>query len=788
MLISVFRLSYHENIEDFLPLDSKERSEMDIYQHISGANEFIVLFDNPDIGAIDRFTQVLQSLDSCHWADGMVSRIDESQIQQIIDQVYTDIPYFLTDSDYSRMDSLLGVPGYVESQIKGDLDILQLPTGGFAEQSMARDPLGLFLPVLKRLQSLQRESHFKQVDGCIFTPDTKHAIVLIPSPFGNSETEQNSKFSSLITAAIDSTVNAYPTVSAHVTGGPAIAVSNASRIKQDSILTVSLASVLIILLLVYSFRSWRNIALTGLSILWGCLFALAGMSFIHSQVSLIVIGISSMIIGIAFNYPLHLVNHLSHVGTLGTDGTDSTDITDRVRETLREITRPLLVGNITTIGAFLALVPLKSVALRDLGIFASLLLLGTILFVLIFLPHMLKGGVQNNSHRGHLLDRISHLQPERSRPLIILVCILTVIFGIASIRTQFDPVLSHINYMTDEQRADMNYFQSIATPEASSGVTTVYLSSSDGRAEGALLDLERKTSVVDSLTSRGIIKSHTGITGYIPSEALQRHRLQRWNSFVSEHSYTFFQQVPSAAQRLDFTPEAFAEFGNILRRHYTIQPFSHFRLLTQTVFKQNCYSDRSTGREHIVDMLYVPDDKVSQVEKLIPGTFDIKGVNAKLLSNITDNFNYIGWACSLIVFFFLWYSFCSLKLAFISFIPMALSWLWILGIMSLCGLKFNIVNIILATFIFGQGDDYTIFMTEGCLYEQKYHRPMLASYKNSIILSALIMFAGIGVLVLAGHPALKSLGTITIVGMFSVVLMAYTIPPLLFKICKFKNQ
>ena len=50
---------------------------------------------------------------------------------------------------------------------------------------------------------------------------------------------------------------------------------------------------------------------------------------------------------------------------------------------------------------------------------------------------------------------------------------------------------------------------------------------------------------------------------------------------------------------------------------------------------------------------------------------------------------------------------------------MAMGWLWILGIMALLGIKFNIVNIILATFIFGQGDDYTIFITEGLLYEYR---------------------------------------------------------------------
>jgi 1-acyl-sn-glycerol-3-phosphate acyltransferase len=100
--------------------------------------------------------------------------------------------------------------------------------------------------------------------------------------------------------------------------------------------------------------------------------------------------------------------------------------------------------------------------------------------------------------------------------------------------------------------------------------------------------------------------------------------------------------------------------------------------------------------------------------------------------------------------------------------------------MHLTGIQFNIVNIILATFIFGQGDDYTIFITEGLLYEYSTGKPRLASYKHSVVISALIMFAGIGCLVVAKHPALQSLALVTIVGMATVVLMASFLPTVIF--------
>ena len=162
-----------------------------------------------------------------------------------------------------------------------------------------------------------------------------------------------------------------------------------------------------------------------------------------------------------------------------------------------------------------------------------------------------------------------------------------------------------------------------------------------------------------------------------------------------------------------------------------------------------------------------------------PGRFDTQAMNAHVAGALSDNFNYLGLICSAIVFLFLVLSFRSLRLATIAFLPMAIAWIWILGIMQLTGLQFNIVNIILATFLFGQGDDYTIFVVEGALYERRTGKPMLPQYGQSILLSAIIMLFAIGVLLFTQHPAMHSLGAVTLIGMTCVVLMAWIIPPAL---------
>ena len=765
LVVSVFQLSYKEDISDFMPLTDEEKLDMQIYQDISGVNKLVVLFscdkENPDstIAAIDLFQESVKELDSLNWTSDMVTRFDMEKVGEVTEFVYQNIPYFLTERDYSRMDSLLCAENYVGEQLDRDREMLMFPSGGLLSENISRDPLNLFTPVLSKLQGLQQENKFEMYDGYIFTPDMSRAIVMLSSPFGNSETDKNSQLLQLLTSGIERMNARFPNIEAHVLGGPQIAVGNAQQIKHDSILAVSLAVVLILALLFFSFRSLRNILLIAFSIGWGWLFALGALALFHDNISIIVVGISSVILGIALNYPLHLIAHIGH----------ETDI----RQALKEISAPLLVGNITTVGAFLALVPLNSVALRDLGLFASLLLIGTIFYVLVFLPHQVKigdCGQNNTTHQHpssitHLLSRISNIQLDNKSWVVGIVIILTLVFGWFSFQVEFDSNLANINYMTDEQRADMDYFQKLTADDTVSAKRTLYIVSSAPTIDAAL----------DSCNSKKI----NGVSQFLASESMQKERISRWKEFVSKHHDLLNAQFAKAAKDKGFSVDAFSDFQQIINGNYEPREFSYFAPLTSTVFSGNIVKQ---NQYFIVDKLSVEPSEIEKVKSSIPGSFDIESLNSSLANSLSDNFNYIGWACSLIVFFFLWFSFRKIELAIISFVPMAISWVWILGLMAILCIKFNIFNVILATFIFGQGDDYTIFMTEGCIYEHKTGKPILASYKRSILLSAIIMFIGIGTLIVAKHPALHSLAEITIVGMSSVVFMSWLVPPLLFRL------
>ena len=635
------RQTYEEDISAFLPLDHDQQEAFREYQNSRQARRIYILFQGrSEQEASDLFCELLEDADSTHKID-YTTADDPEMMQEAMQTMFARLPVMLTAEDYARMDSLVAEPGFIASQLEADKQKLMLPTAGMADMQIRYDPLNLFTP-----------------HASFHIPHASFIISLI-SPYDASETDHNGQLLAQLQEMVDHVSKEYPDVDIRMTGGPVIAVGNARQIKADSTMAISLAAVLTCLLLWLALGSVRHVLLIALSISWGWLFAMGCLTLVHHDVSVIVIGISSVILGIAVNYPLHLIAHLRHAADVPT--------------ALREIVTPLVVGNITTVGAFLALVPLESVALRDLGLFSAFLLIGTMGFVLLWLPHM----ITRRNTKPSFLERTGNVHLENRRWIIWAVAVLTVVLGCFCGQTSFDADVRNINYMTDEQKQDMELMG---------------LGMSDGND--------------------------------------RNEKLALWNEWRESQGKRLCRQLRAAADQAGFEEDAFDGF---------------YKLMATT-----------------------PTD-------------DMRGLTATIISQLTDNFNYIGWTCGCIVFVFLWLSFGCIELAILSFLPMAVSWIWILGIMGLLDIHFNVVNIILATFIFGQGDDYTIFMTEGCQYEYAYRRRMLSSYKHVIAISALMMLIGIGVLMTAKHPALRSLAEVTIIGMFCVVLMAWLLPPLIFR-------
>ena len=80
------------------------------------------------------------------------------------------------------------------------------------------------------------------------------------------------------------------------------------------------------------------------------------------------------------------------------------------------------------------------------------------------------------------------------------------------------------------------------------------------------------------------------------------------------------------------------------------------------------------------------------------------------------------------------------------------------------------------------GVDYSIFITEGLLAEARTgSRDMLTWHKVAIFFSAIILVFVTASLLFAVHPAIRSIGLITLIGMASTIMISYALQPFVFR-------
>lgn len=768
-----FRLKYGENIADFLPQSEENGRYTKVYNQLGDQGRVTVIFRQAEAGEPEAVMEAMELFDEM-WATGgeadsgvvLECRVDESRVLDAMDAIGENIAIHLTQADYDRIDSMLARQGYIDTCLGNIRQMLAFPMSGMALQAISADPLNLFSPALQRLSALGFGEKYSVEEGFVMD-SAGNGYAFIHVPFASSDTRAYGRLAKQIEAVCDSVESQMPGVRISAVGAGLIAATNASQIKRDSIIGLVIASVFIMAILMFTMGRKRNIVWLAASVAVGWLFALGVIALVKPSLSVIVIGIGSVLIGIAVNYPLHYLDHIR-------------DHTDK-RASLKEMVEPLVTGNITTVSAFACLMFVKAEAMRDLGLFGALMLVGTIVVVMVWLPHVAKSGASPRRATGQ-----PGASPQKAMNggrrsvwrvvLFVAVVLLTVVFGWLSGKTEFDADLHNINYMTAQQREDLKLLS--GEVESRSDKSVIYVVSEGASLDSALVANERLMRTMEGYKV-------SGVEGLLPSTERQEESWRRWERFCANNG-TLAETVRRKAAAMGFADGAFEPFYERMEIPYEISDIDE---------KEPEVADLCAGHiintdkgVAIVSFVEVDSSAAQETKAKIRKAagegnfaFDVTDVGSNLVNDLQDDFNYILYVCGFVVFFFLWLSLGRIELAVLSFIPLTVGWLWILGMMDIAGVKFNIVNIILATFIFGQGDDYTIFITEGLMYEYAYGKKRLRSYRRSVIISAALMFVGIGVLVFAKHPAMRSLGEVAVIGMFTVILMACYLPPLIFR-------
>ncbi|MDB5228962.1 MAG: methyltransferase protein [Bacteroidota bacterium] len=774
MLLIASKVELKEDVIQMLPEEKSNKNAYEFLQSSKFTERIIV-----SISAKDTNSVIPDSL--VQFADAFVEQVNtklrtdiksidytasDSLFREVLTVIDNNLPVFLDDKDYAAIDSSLTNQA-ISQKLNYNFQTLTSPAGLALKNFIIRDPLGFNNNIYKKLKGFQLDDNIELYDNHFVTKDRKHLLVFLHLRAQSSETAKNAEcFLHLDEAIKTATKNTILKVSYF--GETAVATANAAQIRKDSILTSVITIVLLILLFATFFRSIISPVLVMLPVIFGGLFALMVIYFLKGSISIIAVGAGSIVLGIAVNYSLHFLTHyLYH---------------PQKETVIKDLAFPMIVGSATTIGGFFSLQFLSIPVLRDLGLFAAFSLIGAALSTLIFLPHFIP---DKNTHLKsprfeNFSLRITKLAGNKYAVIIFLI--LTIVLYHFAGNVQFENDMTKMNYMTPQLKnaeKEFNQFSSLYQK-------SVFIISKGKTMEEALAVNEKILPVLNNMKTNGSIYAYTNISSIWVSETEQKSRIAKWNQFwTSEKRTKTLATLNNEGKKLHFNTSAFTGFAEQTSRDY--HPLSPADIATLKSAILNNFINEKTGNYTIINIVKAPRGKTNMVYKQLSkfkniSVVDRQSIINKLVSAISNDFNFITLLTTLIVFLALLISYGRIELTLIAFIPMVVSWIWILGFMALFGIKFNIVNIILSTFVFALGDDFCIFTMDSMQQEYAEGKKMSASVRISILLSAMTTILGLGILIFAKHPALKSIALVSIIGIISVWLMSQTLQPFLFNL------
>ncbi len=724
----------------------------------------------------DQFVDTLLQCDSIsHTIEDVFYQLPEDLMVDGVDYLSAHFPAYIDTTVYTRFDTLLTHEHFVQ-QMQQNYNDLQSEVGELFPELIQMDPMGMRTVLAEQFSPLLNggTGSYKTINGHFFVPDSTVCLAFITPHFSATNTGQGSALFEMMNEQIEEFAKSHPDVRISYHGTPASGYYNSSQIKRDLTTTITGALILVLVFLLVSFRRWNTIPLLLLPVVFGTLFGLTMMYFIKGQFSLLALGIGGVVLGVALSYVLHVLTHQQYVGD--------------IEQMLRDQVKPVWLGCLTTIGSFAGLIFIQTDLLRDFGLFAAFAILGTTLFSLTYLPQFLKEK-QSAKHSFAWIDKINTYPFDQKKPLLVVIVVMMVVCIGAYLvgGTRFDADMHNLGYEAELTE----HSEQVLRDKTYTGDKQKYFASKGKTMEEAIANFALLDQKLDSLQQLGLVKSYTHTNQIFVPLTVQQQRIDAWKAYWTEERLAKVRRlIAETASQAGLSQDAFDTFFEKVAEDY--QPDALYKAdlipagYQSTLMEQSydgsfmCFTSVRCANDSVrssdSDYIRICDAIAQRPELLVLDTYYY---TTDTLMRMSEDFNVLQWLSMAFVFVVLLFSFhFNLKYTILGFLPILLSWMIVLGAMVLFDIRFNLISIIISTFIFGIGVDYSIFVMDGLVHRDQ---QKLTFHKTAIFLSAVTLITTVSSMLIASHPAIRSVGFSTLVGLLSAVILSYVLQPAIFR-------
>ena len=781
-LIAIYGLSqlrFEEDITKVLPQNDKTNLTSKVLKQLNFADKISVMITAEKGGTLTDMQSVAENLQDTlnasmtKYIKSIQGIINEEEIDETWQFVNDHLPLFLNDEDYAYLERRLA-PDSLKSMVESQYKTMLTPAGMVAQQFIRKDPFGLTFRGLRKLQELNTGNDFKIANGFLTTNDEQHILFFINPKYDGNDSEHNAAFVADLDELQDH-LNAQYKGKARVDffGAPFISVSNASQIKTDILTTVLISLSVLYLLLVFFYRSVYIPFIAFIPSAFGVLSALATLYVLKGSISAISISLGAVLLGVTIDYSLHILTHYK--------------VAKNTAELYRAVTVPILLSSITTAISFLCLLFVHSEVMQDLGIFAFVGIMVSAILSLVLVPHFYRGN-RTIEVRKTFLDRIG-AYPFHHNKWVVGACLLLIAVSCFTFHNvRFNGDIANINYINERYKAAEHQLENITDSEYKSLYAAAYGNSLEEV-------LERNYTLYQQLQSykaHDSIKQFSSIGGIVLPKKEQEARLQRWKDFWNAERQQFLkQQLIERGNEVGFKEETYAPFYQSIAGDFeVIKNLDAYKALSAIPLED--FITEKEGFYTIANLVKLTpaerDPFIHSVEKRTPTVvIDRKNLSETFLGKLKDDILLLVNYSSIAIFLILLLFFKRIELVLLTLIPIGVTGVVTSALMNFFGIEFNVFSMIVCTLVLGHSVDFSIFMT--CALQKDYTdgKNELPVYKVSVLLASITTFLAIGTLIFAKHPALKSIASVSVIGIFTALAITFVFYPTIFKFCIFRR-
>ena len=555
--------------------------------------------------------------------------------------------------------------------------------------------------------------------------------------------------------------------------GRAVLIAEAGESVRASLVYGSItASLLVVSLLVFVYRSFGILLLGALPLLTGFLAGLFSVLLIFGPIHGIALAFGITLIGITIDYPLHLFSHAEKDTAL--------------LKSAAGIERPVFLSAISTAGAFGMFGAGSAPGLGQLACFVAFGILAAALTLRYVVPALADLFAIRPSPRRLL--PLPNAMPRAAPWLVILLTIASATVLISRGDRLFEADVGVLNPLPEAaKQRDQQLRGDLGAPD----LRHLFLISGD-RANAVLKQSERLVTALETIRQAGGIAGFDAPSRYLPSLARQK---ERQASLPASESLAAL--IEAASTGLPFKPGLFQPFLQAIDDSKALAPLDGdqgFALLATTPLgaRLDQLLLKADGRWYgfipiigVQDLLALqslslqsPKQPIDQPANPSASTdtaalvelIDLKALSENILSDFRgEAFFLLGLGAGIVILLLALYRYPLTTILKI-FLVLGASVIIAAAALVLLGETLTMLHILAVLLVVGLGLDYTIFFTWPDADREQRRRTrhaLLTCVLSTVLVFGLLAFSSIGLL--------RAIGLTVALGACTTFAVAYTL-------------